>query len=182
MARLRLQQAGVRSFTDCRRTLCGLIATQLFPRRARDETFVVEQASPQRAIHAGARPFSHCFWIISGLLKGGLFKMGSEIRLWHIVYGPSAIETSRVPILCRLSSDFMWPDDELGFSKTGSGLDPCHKASEPSANHSRKSKTLQRLLMNLMWSSEGVTFSRWVRRFASVISHKGRLRLQQAGV
>ena len=64
--------------------------------------------------------------------------MGSEMRLWHIAYGPFAIERSRAPILYRLSSDFILPDDEPEIPKTGSGLDPCHNASGPSANHSRK--------------------------------------------
>ena len=60
--------------------------------------------------------------------RGDFLKMGSEICLCHIASGPSAIETSREPILDRLSSDFIRLDCEPTFSKTGSGLNLCRRA------------------------------------------------------
>ena len=110
-----------------------------------------------------------------------LIEIGSETFPWHIACGPSAMQSCRGPILYRLSSDFMQPDGEPDFSKTRWALDRCRRASEPSANHSREVPTLKRSLTDCIGPSEGVTFSRWVRRLACVISHLARLRLKQAG-
>ena len=90
--------------------------------------------------------------------RGDFFKMGSKICLCHIASGPSAIETSREPILDRLSSDFIRLDCEPTFSKTGSGLNLCRRASEPSASQSRRGSTLQRLLSDSVGSDKGGLF------------------------
>ena len=89
MARLRLKQAGVRSFMDVLRILFSLIASKCLPRQARDRTFVIEQASPQRVNHAGARPCRDCLRILQGLIKGELFQDGFgdaplAYRIWAV--------------------------------------------------------------------------------------------------